>query len=465
MSNQITFKTKTYTMKLILLFLLTGIASWSATAQDTLQLTLKDAVDFALKNSPTKQNSATDIIAARNKVNEIKAIGLPQVNGSAGFNQYIDIPGQYIKNSFAAPGTGPEYIFLQFAQKYSATAAISANMLLYDNTYLTGLRASTAYVELTKLMDTKVEQDVTVNVVKAYFLALITKENQRLIRQNLATVKKTLSDVTAIYKEGFAELTDVQRLELSTSNLQIVSDNLDIAVETTLKVLRLHMGMDVLKPIKLTDNLESLNGILNIDVNDDITATVKNRVESKIFGQALLLSKYDEQRYKAGYFPSLSAFFNHQYSSNRSEFNFFKSNNPINNKFVTGTLWGVNLQVPIFDGFRKKNQIAQVKLSRLKTENDLRTFENATNLEYYQSKSKYMTTRQQLVQQKKNFELSKEIYDRTNARFKEGVGSASDILMAENELKTAQTNYLNSIYELLVSKIELQKSMGTNLTF
>jgi outer membrane protein TolC len=156
-------------------------------------------------------------------------------------------------------------------------------------------------------------------------------------------------------------------------------------------------------------------------------------------------------------------FLQHQRITNRSEFNFFQSNLTPNNDFIPSTLFGLNLSIPVFDGLRKQSQIMDVRLRREKTMNDLKNFENYANLEFNNAKNTYEVNLKQAAELKLNMDLAKEIYDKSNIKFNEGVGSSLEIIQAETDLKTAQTNYMNALYDLSVSKIEYKRSLGLDV--
>ncbi len=436
------------------------LAVASLQAQDTIRFSLKEAVAFAEKNSPVYQNIQTDVSLSRETVKQVQAMGLPQISGSAGFNQYVQIPGSWAPNFFGGPD---QYIFLKFQQKYNATVGVTANQLLWDGTYLLGLKAAQEYVNLSQLMVAKTKLELQTNVAKAYLLALTTAKNIELLNSNLSTLEKSYNDVKALYDEGFAELLDVQRLQLAVSNLKVQKEKLQNAANMTLDLLKLQIGIDMEKPMVLTDKIETVDTEIALSQPVSTEFSINNRIEYKIINQGLTLSKMDEKRYKLGYLPTLVGFVSHQRTANRSEFNFFESNLTPNNNFIPATLWGLSLQVPIFDGLKKQSQIASVRLNRMKTENDLRNFTNAATMENINARNAYLTNLKQTEEQKKNLDLAKSIYDKANLKFKEGVGSTLEIMQAETDLKAAQTNYLNALYDLVVSKIDLKKSTGENI--
>ncbi|MFY7849444.1 MAG: TolC family protein [Bacteroidia bacterium] len=446
---------------LAVLIALAGIGNpaWAA-AGDTLRLTLKEALSMAEKNNLSHRNTITDIGLAQQKVKEVQSIGLPQVNAAASFNQYVRIPGSYIPNF---TGQGPDFIFIAFQQKYAASANIQASWLMYDGTYLLGLRAAKEFVQVSRLLAEKSETDLEQNVTRAYALCLNTVKNLELIDQNRRMLEKNLSDIKEIYAAGFAEKLDVDRLQLSLDNLSVQREKLLTVVAMTQNMLKMAMGIAMDQPIVLTEDLETFEKSILVDGNGDAALQPSARIEHQLLNQTLRLSFYDEKRYKVGYTPTLVGFVTHQRNTNRPEFNFLESNLPINNTWVPATIWGLNLSVPIFDGFRKQSQIRQVQLNRDKTLNQIQEFERFAGMEYINARQSWVTALQAVEVQRKNKDLAERIYEQVNTKFREGVGSTVEILSAETELKNAQIQYLNALYELSLSKIDLKKALGQRI--
>lgn len=451
----------------ILVFLATVLSLQAARAQsntDTLKLTMLQAIDLALKTSRQVQNASADIRLAQQKVREIQSIGLPQVNATGGFTQYVQIPGSYVPNF---TGQGPDFLFIKFQQKYTSNLNIQASQLLYDGTYLLGLQAAKSFVEISRLLESKSEYDLSFAVAKSYALCLNTSRNLELLDQNMATLKKTLEEVREIYNAGFAEKLDVDRLSLSLASLGVQRDKLLAGVEMTQNVLKLTIGLHPAQPLMLTDNLEDLSKELHVVLPIEQGMSIpkpNNRIEYQLLQQNLKMNAFDEKRYKVGYTPTLVGFMAYQRTTNRSEFNFLDGNLPINNTWVPATLWGLNLNVPIFDGFRKQSQIRQVRINREKTLNDLISFEHAAGMEYLNARQAYLSSLKALELQAQNSALAETIYNNVNTKFKEGVGSTIEILSAENELKSARVNYLGALYDLSIAIMDLKKALGENIT-
>lgn len=443
-----------------LIYLLFSATTLSLQAQDSTRFSLSEAIRFAEQNSPMLQNANTDVLISRETVRQVSAAGLPQVTASANYMQYLQVPGSWIKNFVTAPGA-PEYIFLQFQQPITSSATLGLNQLVYSGTYLLGLKAAKEFTNVSQLMVVKTKQDLQINVAKAYLMALTVQKNIALVNSNLNTLEKSLTDVKRLNQEGFAEKLDVQRLELAVSNLKVTREKLLNAADATLNLLKFQLGMDVNKPLVLTDDLETVDKAIPALTVQEFD--IKQRVEYKLLNQSLVLSLLDEKRWKVSRYPTVVGFMQHQQSTQRPEFNFFRSNLTPNNNWIPSTAFGFQMQVSLFDGLKTRSSIADVQLRREKTLNDMKSFENAANMEYINALKAYNNNLEMVALQKQNLELAEEIYKMANIKYQEGVGSSLEILQAENDLKTSQTNYLNALYDLVVSKIDLKKATGTEL--
>ena len=431
----------------------------TAISQDTMKLSLADALSYAEKNNTAIQNAATDIEISKQAVNQVTASGLPQVGVNANYLQYTQIPGNWVKNFVPSPGA-PDYIFIQFQQPIASNATLSMNQLIYSGTFLLGLKAAREVMNVSKTMAIKTKQDVALTVSKSYLLSLTLQKNITLMNSNISLLEKSLNDVKMLNKEGFAEKLDVQRLEFSLTNLKVQRDKLILASTASLNVLKIQLGMPIQNPIVLADDLETLDK--SIPAGND-AFNIKNRIEYQLMNQTLSISFLEERRFKVGRYPTLVGFLQHQQTTQRPDFNFFQSNLTPNNNWVPSTALGLNLSLTLFDGLRSRAGAAEVRLRRNKTINDMKTFQNAASMEYENALKTYQTQLEMVAVQKQNVQLADNIYKNTVFKYKEGVGSALELLQAETDLKTGQANYLNALYDLVMAKLDLKKALGSEI--
>jgi outer membrane protein TolC len=430
--------------------LLTFLCFQVSFGQAELSLSLDQALDMALQKNTTMLNAALDIDYAETQVNEIMAQGLPKVNGSADFSHTFKIPTQIIPGDFVGqPGTT---IATQFGVPFNVNVGVGASQLLFDGTFFLGLKAASEFVNISKLSASASEIDIKEGVTKAYYMALISQQNISQLNTSLANIKKLQSETEQLYKAGFAEKLDVDRLTLSVSNLELNINKLQNQAKLAKQLLLNTIGVDVNQELTLTSKIpgESTTG------SDAAVFNPDNRIEIKLIDQQQELNQLNLKRYKMGYFPSLYGNFSYGTSTFASDGKFGE----LGDDWYGNGRYAVSLNVPIFDGFYKKAKMDQVKIDIKKTENTKQQALLGMNLQVAQAKTNYLNALNTIELQKKSQELAESIFNTTKIKFKEGIGSSFEMINAESELTQAKTNYLNALYELNVARIDLNKALG-----
>ncbi len=407
------------------------------------KLSLKEAVDFAMQNHPDIKNKILGEKYADAQVMETRSIGIPQINGN------VQLINNTQKQVFVFPVNGTPTP-IRVGNSFVTTATVQASWLALDAGYFLGLKAAEAFTDLAKLQTNINERDVAVNVTKAYYLVLITKENISLLEQNIKTLESVLFQTEGYFKNGFAEKIDVDRLKLTISNLNVQFDGLKDQSVITEKLLKLNMGMEVDTPIELTDNLETLFKTSIEEKNKSFDP--KQRIEYQLLQSQLTLNNIDKKRFEVSKYPNLALFANYQQNNFADKMDY--------NKWYANSFWGIKIGVPLFSGFNNKAQLIKRNVSIEQTIVSIKSFENASKMEVSAALAKYDRSIKTIEIQKQNLALANEILKISSAKLKEGVGSNLEITNAQQEVKTSQTNYLNSIYDLLNAQIELKRAYG-----
>lgn len=448
-------------MKRKLIFTL-FLGAFAAHAQETKTFSFSEAITFAEQNNTAYKNAQLDANIAKETVKQTASFGLPQVSASGGYQQYLTIPGNWVNNFTKAPGSSaPDYIFIRFQQEFASSASLSVSQLLFDGTYFIGLQATRAFMGMSELLKAKSLKDLQLNVAKAYVTAVSTQKNLDVIEANIKLLEKSAFEVKEMNKEGFVESLDVDRLNFTLSNLYLQREKLQNAIIITKNALKIHMALPMSTEITLSDNLEQLETYLNVSGLDVNAFNASQRIEHKILDQTVALGLLDNKRYKAASLPSLLGFYQYQRSTLRSEFNFFQSNLTPNNEWVPSSVYGLNLRVPIFAGGLTRSKLTETNIKIEKAKNDMANFDRFAEFEFTNAKNNYAVNMKQAENQKANLALAQRIYDKSSLKYKEGVGSALEMMQAETELRAANNNYMNALYDLVISKIELQHATGT----
>ncbi|WP_276361857.1 TolC family protein [Daejeonella sp. H1SJ63] len=429
------------------------IAGFSAKAQltDTVAaFTLQEAIDYAQTHQSSILNAKIDEEIARNTVKKTTGIGLPQVNANINFQDFIKVPTNLLPGEFFdKPG---EMIPVRFGVKYQSSAGVELSQLLFDGTYLVGLQASKTYKELSTKSLQRSRIETAVAVTKAYYSVLVSNEQLNLLDANIERLKKSLKDTEALFKNGFVEKIDLDRLTVLNNNLETERGNVIRLLDLNLHLLKFQMGMNINSTLTLKDSISNLNVEESVALND--TAAYKSRIEYSLLETQKKLNELDLKRYKSQYLPSIGAFGSTTRSLQSNTFNeLFDRSFPM-------TVIGFRVSVPIISGGIRNYQVRNAKLEIQKTENNLVNLRNGINLEVEQAKTVYRNGFKSLENQKRNMTLAQEVLRVTKVKYEQGVGSSIEVTTAETSLKESQNNYINALYELLINKVNLDKALG-----
>lgn len=449
-------------------------------AQNDSSFSLSRAIEYTLQHSNPIINAQIDYEIYKHKVHEFQSIGLPQINAGAVGQYFIDVPTSLLPNFIEGPVYGILFqnglvgsipppnnsrFPVQFGTKYVLNGSIDASQLIFDGQFFVGLQAQRSVLALNgkNVERTKIESIVTVS--KAYYGSLLAQKQLALLNSNITRLKKIFDDTKALYENGFVEKLDLDRITVAYNNLLIEQEKVSRMVNISLMSLKFQMGMDVNLPIVLSDSIkeDSFESILQ---NGPFNP--QSRVEFQMVQSQIQLHKLDKKRNTFGYLPSVVAFGSYGYQALGDTFNFFKEPSfgfvngtyqKINRWFPT-TFVGLKLNIPIFDGLQKNYRWQQAHLNMKKSENDLNNLTNAINLEVNNSKILLNNASSTLKNQKNNMELAESVYNTARIKYEQGVGSSLELINAQTDLKTAQTNYLSAIYDATIAKLDYQKSIG-----
>lgn len=434
--------------------------------------TLSEAIDYAIENSKNMELAYMDVEDAQAQVTEFKAIGLPQINGSVNYQHYMEIPVNPVEDFITpsvyqiliaeeVPGVdpfqGPPQVFeFTIFQPNNFNAGVDASWLIFDGSYLSGLKAAKVYKELTKKAVDVTEEELRATVTKAYMNILIAEENKKTLKNNLDNLSKALRETEAFYEEGLLEQLDVSRIRLSYENVMTEYEKLDQFIAISYNLLKFQMAYPLSEEIALSENLELMVDKLKleeVDLQEEVD--YYQRAQYAQIESSIKLNEINVQRLKNGYLPNLTARAN--YSQFLQRANLFDSDEL---GFIPQSSVSLGINVPIYDGAMKKGQVQQAKLDLEKVKIQKSEFERSVELQVKNARLQYINARKTLENRQSALKIVEDIYNKTSIKFKEGVGSSVELTQAEAQLYETQANYINALYDLLISKTDLDIALG-----
>jgi len=417
----------------------------------TQQLSLIQAQDYAVQNSFQVKNAQHDKSSADLTSDELLGIGLPQLNGSLQYQNFINLPTSIIPGDFfGAPG---QDVKVQFGVPHQMTAGLSASQLLFDGTWLVGLQASKAYAELQRKNIQKSEIDIRSKTAEAYSTALTTQANLLVLRDMLANMQKLLNDTEAMQREGFSEQQDVDQLMLSVNDLLIQIGYTEQYVKITQDLLKFTIGMPLSTEIELTDTWESLMETAGDDV---LSFNPASTIDVQLAENGLLMQQLNVKSKKAALMPNLAAFYNVQTQGLRDEFDYFNTSLP----WFPIQLWGIQLNVPILSGGSKSKTIKKTEVEVKRMTDMVSMTKEAVQLEYNTATTELAFSKKRMAQSKSNLELAKSILQKEEIKYREGLSNSFNITQRNQQVINAQSAYTNAAIAHMNAQTKLNKVLN-----
>ncbi len=416
---------------------------------------LDGCIKYAIQNSELLKKNNLDVLSAEQTIKQTNATGLPQISARMGFTDNIVIQKNVIPGNTFPINPTPEPLALAFGAKFTSNASINVEQLIFDFSYLIGLQASRVYKDLSVKVIAQNKIDIIEKVTKGYYAVLINDERMKLIDANLLRVDTLLKYTQALQKNGLAEKIDVLRLEVTLNNLKTQKDQIVALQDFSKKLLKFQMGMPVKDSLILQGNIREV--VLGVDNLQNIEADFTQRAEYDLLETnrkaQLLTIRYNKS---LGY-PSLRG--NFAYGANTGSNN-FSDLTQFNKRYFSFAYYGLSLNIPIYDGGRRKAGVQKSRIDLAKVEEDIKIFKKVTDFQVEQAKFNIINSLKDLDIQKKNMELAGEISRIAQAKFKGGTGTYIEIIDAENTFKQAENAYFTAYYNAIIAKVDLDKALG-----
>ncbi|WP_297986000.1 TolC family protein [uncultured Chryseobacterium sp.] len=436
------------------LFNLIAVTAVSAFAFAQQGFTIDEAWQYAVENNVNVKKAKIDQTIAEQKVKETIGIGLPQVDAQGKYTNYLNVPVQLLPAEIVG-GPAGTYVPVQFGQKHSGNAALTLSQILFSGSYLVGLESSKAYKETVALATEKTEISVKQGILMAYTGVLVTDENLKTLEENRKVAEKALRDTEATYKVGLIELQNVEQQQYGYKSLVANQQNLVRTRDQLAMALKYLMGYPLNEQIALTSNLADVvdrnENLINTAVNPDLS----NHIDYRLRENALKLSELKLKLQRSKYLPTLAAFANTSYNGNSNSFgDLWKG------KWYNTSLWGLQLDIPIFSGFQRKWQTEQAKLDVEKAKLDLDESSRLLQNNAFSASTDYENAYNSFKNAEDLIALSSSIYKKEQIKFKEGMGTSFTLQQAETQLYDAQRQYYQAALNLIQAKTALDEALG-----
>lgn len=435
--------------KIVSLFSLLVLMSASLPAQ---QFSLKQSIDYALANQEQLKNLDIDRQLAEKKINEAYAALFPQIKGVLDVRDNFVLPTSVIPAS-AFGGPADQYRAVQFGQKYNGTAALDATWTLYDPTFYPSLKSQKINNEVAENNKKVQENQILLNVNRAYYSALLSKERIALAQSNLDKNKKVYEDTRTLYENNQSQDLDMTRAKLNYENQLPELKRAQQLYEQSLFMLKYQMGYPADSALILTDTLLLKQLSSTLQEVAPGTEGPGSRPEYKTLKYQQAQEIINIRKSRLAYLPTVSLYGYAGAQAFRPKFDMFSGN---------ATWYGVSyvgfkISVPVFDGMLKSVQTQESKLMLTRKQNEIRAFEKQYSYELQNARINVANALSNVEIRKNNIKSAESLVAVTQTRYNDGLVTYKDVVDSGNTLLDAQTGYFNALYDYISAKLEYDK--------
>lgn len=451
-------------------------------------LNLRQCIDYAMVHQPALNKSLINIDITH-QTNAVNLAGwLPQVNASGNLIHYLQQSNNNISTGVGTTsitgtggtttgtgnntGTGTTNTGTGTTNTGTGTTTGSSGTSSsvrssYANTFVPELSVSQAIISPELLYNSrsapllvKQAQQVTDStkiylvtaVSKAFYNVLLTLEQINVLKEDTARLGRNLRDTYHQYKGGIVDETDYLQatITLNNSKTQLKQANENIVPQYA--ALKQLMGYEPEKQFNVTIDTTQMMNNIRIDTTKQLQYEKRIEYQQVITRRDLQfeLTHY----YKYAFIPTVSGFFNYDVQFANNNFPSLLSNS------YPSSLIGLSLNIPIFTGFARVHNLQKSHLQEQLIHWDEVDLKSQLYKEYATGMANYKGNLYNFNMQQKNVAMARRVYFVVNLQYKQGIVAYLNVITAESNLITSEINYTNALFNLLSSKIDLEKAMG-----
>jgi len=428
---------------LILIFFSVHNPAGSQPVADSLlkEPTLPNIIQYALKRQPAVQQSLIDETTTLLQVKSKLADWYPQVNFNYLYQHNFQLQSNIIGGNV-----------VRFGVNNTSSMQFTASQTIFDRDVLLAKRTKDIVLKQSKQQTANTSIDLVAAVSKSFYDLLTTRQQIKVTDQNIDLLQQSLKDARAQYNAGIVDKTDYQRATIALNNALATRKANEEALKAKTDYLKSLINYPQNENLDIIYDSARLESEFELDTLQGVDYT--HRIEYQILETQRKLQEATVQYNRWSYLPSLSA--NGAYNLNYLNNNFSK----LYSQSFPNSYAGLTLSFPIFQGGKRKYNIEQSEWQLKRTDLDILNFRNQVNSEFSSAMSSYKASLSFFLAMKNNVKLAQEVFDVIRLQYRSGVKAYLDLIMAETDLRTAQINYFDALFQVISSKIDVEKSKG-----
>jgi outer membrane protein TolC len=402
-----------------------------------------------LKHQPLLSQSLVNISIAKT-TNAINLSGwLPQANISGNLLHYNQLPTSFVTNS-TSPGGVP--VKQRTGVINSTVPVLTVSQALFSPSLLYAAKTAPLYLRQAGQITDSTKIFLISYVSKSFYSLLLTLEQIAVLKEDTARLSKNLSDAYHQFVGGIVDRTDYQTaaITLNNSKAQLKQAMENVAPEYA--VLKQLMGYPIENQFNVSFDTTKMKQDIAFDTTQQMA--VEKRIEYQQLQTAKGLQHQLTHYYRSAFLPTVSAFFNYDYEMQNNKFSSLFSN------AYPYSYMGLSLSIPIFTGFSRIQNVHRSRLQEQMLDLAEVGMKSQINTEYESSLANYKSNLYNLKALEENTAMAKDVYGIISLQYQQGIVPYLNVITAESNLITSEIGYLTALFQVLASKVDLEKAMG-----
>lgn len=391
------------------------------------------------------RNAQLDVAINESQRSAYLSTRLPSLNFSGDYRYNAVIPGQVVPAQFFG-GPAGTFAEVKFGVPIVLSNTVQLNQILFNSQVNYGLAALRINSDIVKIQRDMTIQEVKYQVANTFFILQGVDQQLRFLDSNATHVKRMLKNMDLLVSQGMLVQTEADKVRINLLNIENNVANLNATQSQLEELLKIMIGVDPKTAITLADD-QMVQQTLLVD------PTQANLFALQLLEQQQKMAEEEAKGIKMGYLPNLNLYGIYQYNVNMNPETDFRTG-------IDGAFVGLRLDWNLFDGLDKHHKAAvnALKQEQIQAQQDLTRLQLQQQSE--QNKRNISVKASALDVAKEQLSLAESILKNASLKYKEGLISVNDFLMAETGLEQAQAGVVAAYVSLRQAELEYLKTNG-----
>jgi outer membrane protein len=409
-------------------------------AQERLKLDLEAAKEHALNYNLSIRNSGLAVDQSQQKLWETIAAGLPQIDATADYSNALgaEISIQFEENAPAS----------KIPIKPTSNFNLNVNQLLFNGGYIVGIQTAKLAEKLAGKNQDKTKQDIVSQVVEGYYLVLVSEKSLKILETNIGNLREIYRKTEPMVKVGMMEKVELDQLSVQVNSLENALKSSERQYEMAKNLLRVQLGVSAGTELELTESLSEIIREKTINVSDN-SFEIEQNLNYQLMDVQEEMTEKQIKMQQANYLPTLSGYYNFTHKILKPAFD-----------MAPAHMVGLQMNIPVFSSGERRSKVKQAKIDLETTRNEKALLEDQLAIQYKQAQFNLKSSYESFKNQQKNVEVARDVYENRKQKYEQGMISGIELTTADNNYLQAETEYLNSMLEVLQAQNELNTLTG-----